>query len=505
MTDGVGTTANGTALYLECTSGISGDMVVAALLDLGANQQRLEEALANLPVSGFSTRVSRVRKAGLDACDFGVVLDAAHENHDHDMAYLYGHLAAGAGEAGECGDACSTTAESHAHKHGGEHAPAHDTGEVVATHGADEPGHAHEHAHHHEHSHTHEHAEHNHAHTHNHEHRTLADVVAILDGARLSPGARAIAGRIFDVLAHAEARAHGTTPEAVHFHEVGAVDSIVDIVSAAVCLDDLGVRDVIVPELSEGTGTIRCAHGIMPVPVPAVVNIVSEAGIALRPTAVRGELVTPTGAAIVAATRTREQLPARYAIRAVGLGAGKRSYEGCAGVLRAMLVEPLADGAPSSERGAVRETAGNPFAAAPVVKLETDIDDASGEALGYVVEWLMAAGARDAHIVPTVMKKGRPGCQLQVICDEADVERLEALMFAHTTTIGIRRMRMERDRLPREAVEVATAFGPIAGKRVTLPDGTARTYPEHDSVAQACERTGAGYQDVVRAFLAAAQ
>ncbi|MBS5451802.1 MAG: LarC family nickel insertion protein [Coriobacteriia bacterium] len=333
-------------------------------------------------------------------------------------------------------------------------------------------------------------------------HRSLADVLAILDAAQLTPGARAIAGRIFDVLAAAEARAHGATPETVHFHEVGAVDSIVDICSAAVCLDDLGIHDVIVPELSEGTGTIRCAHGIMPVPVPAVVNIASAAGIALRTTPVRGELVTPTGAAIVAATRTSDQLPERYAIRAVGLGAGKRNYEGCAGVLRAMLIEPLCDGAPSSQHGSVRETTGNPFAAAPVVKLETDLDDVTGEALGFVVEQLMAAGARDAHVVPTIMKKGRPGCQLQVICDEADVARLEGLIFAHTTTIGIRRMRMERDRLPREAVEAVTTYGPIAGKRVALPDGATRTYPEHDSVVAACKRTGAGYQDVVRAFLA---
>ena len=492
MADEAGTMANGTVLYLECASGISGDMVVAALLDLGASQQRLEAALASLPVSGFTTRVSRVRKAGLDACDFDVVLDAAHENHDHDMAYLYGHLAAGSDEAGACDNAAADCEHEH------EECERESLGLSEHEHHHDCDGPAHEHTHEHGHPHAHDHA-------HTHEHRTLADVTAILDGARLSPGARAIAGRIFDVLARAEAHAHGATPETVHFHEVGAVDSIVDIVSAAVCLDDLGVHDVIVPELSEGTGTIRCAHGIMPVPVPAVVNIVSEAGIALRPTSVRGELVTPTGAAIVAATRTRDQLPARYAIRAVGLGAGKRSYEGCAGVLRAMLIEPLADGAPSSERDAIRETTGNPFAAAPVIKLETDIDDANGEALGYVVEQLMAAGARDAHIVPTIMKKGRPGCQLQVICDEADVERLEALMFTHTTTIGIRRMRMERDRLPREAVEVATAFGPIAGKRVMLPNGTTRTYPEHASIAQTCERTGASYQDVVRAFLAAAQ
>lgn len=479
-----------TALYLECTSGISGDMFVAALLDLGASQQHLDEALASLPLTGFATQVSRVRKAGLDACDFDVRLDAVHENHDHDMAYLYGHLSAGSESAGAAEEhdhhdhrgACADDVGHHHHEHASGHTHDHGTNDPTAhMHGAADPA----------------------AHAHHHAHRSLADVLAIVDAATLTPGARRIAHRIFDQLARAEARAHGATPETVHFHEVGAVDSIVDVVSAAVCLDELGVREVIVPELCEGCGTIRCAHGIMPVPVPAVVNIVQDSGIPLRPTGVRGELVTPTGAAIVAAIRTSDHLPARYAIRAVGLGAGKRSYEGCAGILRAMLVEPLADGAPSSERGSVREAAGNPFAAAPVVKLETDLDDVTGEALGYVVEQLMAAGARDAHVVPTVMKKGRPGCQLQVICDEADVARLEELIFAHTTTIGIRRMRMERDRLPRTAVEVATAFGPVAGKRVTLPDGRTRIYPEHDGVVAACERAGVGYQEVVRAFLAA--
>lgn len=496
-----------TALYLECTSGISGDMFVAALLDLGASEQHLQKALATLPLSGFSTQVSRVRKAGLDACDFDVRLDAAHENHDHDMAYLYGHLAAKSGDGGNegqgAGEAELAETGCHEHEHTYEHTHAHEH-----AHASDPAGHPREHEHAHDegapaspaHAHAHES---DHAHPHAHEHRTLADVLSIIDAAELTPGAHAIAHRIFDQLARAEARAHGAAPETVHFHEVGAVDSIVDVVSAAVCLDELGVREIIAPELCEGCGTIRCAHGIMPVPVPAVVNIVQAAGIPLRPTGVRGELVTPTGAAIVAAIRTSDHLPARYAIRAVGLGAGKRSYEGCAGILRAMLVEPLADGAPSSEHGAVREAAGNPFAAAPVVKLETDLDDVTGEALGYVVERLMAAGARDAHVVPTVMKKGRPGCQLQVICDEADVARLEELIFAHTTTIGIRRLRMERDRLPRTSVEVTTAFGPIAGKRVTLPGGQVRTYPEHAGVAAVCEREGIGYQEVVRAFLAA--
>ena len=266
-------------LIIDGTSGISGDMTVAALLDLGASEEHLREQLATLPVGGFEIAVSRVNKHGIDACDFDVQLAEELENHDHDMAWLYGNEAAA------------------------------------------------EHTH-----------EHHHHHAHHHHHRSLGDVSAIIDGSQLSDGAKRRALAIFDALAAAEAKAHGKTPETVMFHEVGAVDSIVDVCSVAICLDDLGVEDIVVESLSEGHGTIRCAHGLMPIPVPAVVNLCQTGNIALTPAPVTGELVTPTGAAIVAALRTSDQLPPRYRIEAVGYGAGKRPYEGCSGTLRCLLV-----------------------------------------------------------------------------------------------------------------------------------------------------------------------
>lgn len=275
-------------LIIDGTSGISGDMTVAALLDLGASEEHLREQLATLPVDGFTIAVTRANKHGIDACDFDVQLAEELENHDHDMAWLYGNEAA---------------AE-----------------------------HMHEHEHHH-----HDHEGHHHAH--HHHHRSLADVTAIIDGSRLSDGAKRRALAIFSVLADAEAKAHGKTPETVMFHEVGAVDSIVDVCSVAICLDDLGIEDIVVESLSEGHGTIRCAHGLMPIPVPAVVNLCQAGNIALTPAPVAGELVTPTGAAIVTALRTSEHLPARYHIEAVGYGAGKRPYEGCSGTLRCLLVD----------------------------------------------------------------------------------------------------------------------------------------------------------------------
>ena len=295
-------------LYLECSAGISGDMSVAALLDLGAGESALRAALASMPAKGFSIRTSRVKKSGLDACDFDVVLDAAHENHDHDMAYLYGTPDQAA--------ACE-------HDHGRDHEEARDH---------DYPGEPNR-----DHAHPHDH-EHQHAHNHHHEHRSLTDVLAVVDAADITPSARAVAHRIFDVLADAEAAAHGVPRDEVHFHEVGAIDSIVDVVAFAVCFDDLGIDEVVVRELCEGEGSVRCQHGIMPVPVPAVANIVSASGIPLRIVDVQGELVTPTGAAIAAAVRTRADLPERFIIKRVGLGAGKRDYA-TSGVLRAMLIE----------------------------------------------------------------------------------------------------------------------------------------------------------------------
>ena len=285
-------------LYLECSSGISGDMTAAALLDAGADEAAVRRALESLPVDGFEVRITRVVKSGLDVCDFDVVLDAAHENHDHDMAYLHGH------EHGE--------ASAHDHDHDHEHE------------------HAHGEAHVHDHDHTHDGG-------HRHEHRGMAEIGAIIDAADMTDRAKEIARAVFAVIAEAEARAHGVPVDQVHFHEVGAVDSIADIVAIATALDSLDVDDVVVSDLVEGTGTVRCQHGIIPAPVPAVVNIAAAHGLPLRITDVRGELVTPTGAAVVAAVRTRDALPERFIIERVGMGAGKRAYE-TPGILRAMIL-----------------------------------------------------------------------------------------------------------------------------------------------------------------------
>ena len=439
----------GRTLYLQCDSGISGDMVVGALLDAGASEQGLKEALAGLGVSGFEIRVTRKEAGALDACDFDVVVDEEHQNHDHDMAWLYGGLNDAPEGAGGHG---------HDHDHGHGH-------------------HAHDH-----HAHGHDH-DHGHGHHHDHEHRTLADITAIVERANLSARVRQTALDIFRVVAEAEAKAHGATVDTVHFHEVGAVDSIVDVVSAAWCLEDLGVDDVVVSPLAEGEGHVRSAHGVLPIPVPAVAHIVEAHGLVLRRAHRRGELVTPTGAAIAAATATRHELPETYRIVATGLGCGKRAYDPPS-MVRALLVED-ADDAPAAEP--------------PLWKLETEVDDCTGEALAHALDRLFEQGAREAHFVPVFMKKGRPGYQIEVLCDEERIPALEHVLFADTTTIGVRRYPLERTALERRQVTLATPYGELRAKQVTLPDGTTRAYPEHDAVAALARETGRSYQDVLRA------
>ena len=388
-------------LYLECYSGISGDMTVGALLDLGADKIVLENALNSLPIDGFEIKISRVSKSGLDACDFDVRLD--EDNHDHDMKYLHGegHIHV-----------------QHHHNHGEED--------------------FHEHIHHYEdinHTYSHEHH-----HGHGHSHRNLSQILDVIDHAEITKNAKKIASDIFTILAKAEAKAHGVSIEEVHFHEVGAVDSIVDIVAVAVCIDNLNINEVIVSPLYEGTGFIRCQHGVIPVPVPAVCEIVRDNDIDLKITNYEGEFVTPTGAALVAAIKTSVKLPDKFKIEKIGIGAGKREYEK-AGILRSMLIKDTSSKSHS------------------IYKLESNIDDCSGEALGYVVEKLLSEGARDVHFIPVFMKKNRPAYQLNVICREEDIEKFEQIIFEETTTIGIRKQKMEMTMLKTELKIIDTSLG----------------------------------------------
>lgn len=423
-----GTTMSKT-LYLECYSGISGDMTVAALLDLGADREVLKESLKSLPVGGFRTEITRVKKSGLDACDFSVILE--QDNHDHDMEYLHGSEKSYTGH--------------HEHSH-----------EV-------------NHEHHHGHTHSHEHP---------HEHRGMKEITEIIQKSEMTVRAKKMAMRVFGILAQAEYKAHGVPVEEVHFHEVGAVDSIVDIAAIAICMDNLDISNVIVPVLYEGTGFIRCQHGQIPVPVPAVTHIAETHKLKLKITDIQGELVTPTGAAVVAAFRTSDRLPEDFTILKTGIGAGKRQYR-CPGILRAMLIRETTD-------LQIKDI---------IWKLETDMDDCGGEMMGHVMNLLMANGAREVHYTPIYTKKNRPAYTLTVICKESEREKLENLIFSETTTIGIRRVEMERTILQREIQKKDTPVGTAIVKACTLPDGNIRYYPEYENVAELAERNQLSFRE----------
>ena len=438
---------NHSILYLECNSGISGDMTVAALLDLGADRQILLDALSSLPLTGYSIEIKDVYKSGIRACDFNVILD--HDNHDHDMDYLHGH----------------------AHSMTDEHDHSHNL--------SDEHGQIHRH----DHSmtvgdvHGHDTDESQHIHHHHHDARNLNDITKIIQTGQLSSGAKDLALKIFQILAEAEAAVHGKTLEEIHFHEVGAVDSIVDIVAVAVCIDNLSPSGIVISALTDGKGQIRCQHGLIPMPVPAVTAIAMQNDLTLNISDVEGELVTPTGAAIAAAVRTATTLPKEFRIRRIGFGAGKRDYA-ATGLLRAMLLQPLSKDTHDT-----------------ILSLETNVDDCSGEALSYTMQLLLDAGALDAFCIPIYMKKNRPACLLKVLCNPEQRAEMESIIFRNTTTIGIRIQEMQRTKLPRKIFALETPWGMADVKCCTYGNDT-YYYPENDSVSRLAKQNGTGFTEM---------
>ena len=419
---------NHSILYLECNSGISGDMTVAALLDLGADRQILLDALSSLPLTGYSIEIKDVYKSGIRACDFNMTDEHDH-THSHNLSDEHGQI--------------------HRHDHSM-------TAGDVHGHDTDESQHIH---HHH------------------HDARNLNDITKIIQTGQLSSGAKDLALKIFQILAEAEAAVHGKTLEEIHFHEVGAVDSIVDIVAVAVCIDNLSPSGIVISALTDGKGQIRCQHGLIPVPVPAVTAIAMQNDLTLNISDVEGELVTPTGAAIAAAVRTATTLPKEFRIRRIGFGAGKRDYA-ATGLLRAMLLQPLSKDTHDT-----------------ILSLETNVDDCSGEALSYTMQLLLDAGALDAFCIPIYMKKNRPACLLKVLCNPEQRAEMESIIFRNTTTIGIRIQEMQRTKLPRKIFALETPWGMADVKCCTYGNDT-YYYPENDSVSRLAKQNGTGFTEM---------
>ena len=413
-------------LYLEGACGISGDMTVASLLDLGADRQKLDKVLKSLHLEGFDYKISQKASYSISGCDFDVRLHTPEQFAEE--TYLATELP-----------------QPHIHEHASSH--------------------KHEHSHHHEHEH----------HQHNHVHRHLSDVYEIIDRGEMSAKARALAKKIFLIVAEAESKAHGCPLEQVHFHEVGAIDSIVDIISASVLFDDLGIDNCIVTGFAEGHGTILCQHGTLPVPAPAVLNIAEKYGIPLRPSPVKGERVTPTGLAFAAAVRTTDKLPEEYKILKSGIGLGKRDF-GQASFLRSLIIEDTA----KPEQ---------------MLVVECNIDDSTGEEFGLVQEKLFAAGAHDVHFIPCFMKKNRPAYLLRLITTEAKRPQMEDIIFRTTTTIGIRHYKAAFTCMEREIQTITLPYGKVLVKKCRLGD-IIRYNPEYESVKALAETANLPFRKV---------
>ncbi|HYR42799.1 MAG TPA: nickel pincer cofactor biosynthesis protein LarC [Terriglobia bacterium] len=388
------------ALYFDCFSGISGDMTIGALLDLGLDFEYLKAELKKLPVEDYELKVSRVVRSNLSATKFDVVIPSA----------------SGRGQ----GD-----------------------------------GHNHEHHHHDDHAHS-------------HFHRKASEILSMIRGSSLSLGSKRFATDIFTKLATSEGKVHDVQPEDVEFHEVGAIDSIVDTVGTAIGFDALGVERFFCSAINIGSGFIHCQHGIMPVPAPATADLLRHATVYQKHA--QTELVTPTGAAILAAVVNQFGPMQGFAAERIGYGAGTKQFPDFPNCLRLML---------GDERGVTAQRLSG-----DVIVIEANIDDMTAQNFGYVTETLLAAGALDVFTVPIQMKKGRPGHLLQVLAPQEAADSLSRIIFRETTTIGIRRHAVDRTTLEREFVEVDTTYGKVKIKVSRLDGEVVTAAPEYEDCAR---------------------
>jgi uncharacterized protein (TIGR00299 family) protein len=376
--------------YLDCASGISGDMMLGALIDAGVDVAAVQAGIDSLGLPSCRLATAEVKKAGFRATQLTV-----------------------------------------------EHEP-------------------------------------------EHKHRHLHHIEAMIDGSTLSDRQRELAKRIFDKLAEAEAKVHGTTIQKVHFHEVGAVDSIADIVGSAIAWDLLGVDRIVCSPVPTGTGFVEIAHGRCSIPAPATGELLR--GVPLASFECEGELTTPTGAAIVAALVDEFGSVPAMTVERIGYGAGQKDFKH-PNLLRLLV-------------GETAEQASRGLSGDIIVLLETNLDDATGESIGYCIERLWQAGALDVSTTAIAMKKNRPGVVLAVQCRPADAEALAEIIFRETTALGLRRSTIERTTLPRRSVTVSTPHGQVAGIVATLPGGGERFSAEYAVCAEIAAQRGVPLEEV---------
>jgi uncharacterized protein (TIGR00299 family) protein len=418
-------------LYLDLFSGISGDMFIGALVDLGVEPRALEQELAKLGLKEYHLHFDRAQRGSIAGVKFDV------------------HLA---------GD------------HG--HAP---------------------HTHEHEHGHTHSHS-HTHSHTHPHEHehsRSFIEIKELIRHSPLSDWIKEKAIAVFHRIANAEGKIHGLPPERVHFHEVGAVDSIVDIVGACVGLELLGKPRVLASRLVDGNGWVDCAHGRFPIPAPATLAILAERQIPISQCAEPNELITPTGAALLAEFAERFGPMQELAAQKIGFGLGSRENKGRPNVLRAILGE---SSEPETQHDWETDT---------ISVLETNLDDVNAEILGQFVETAFASGALDVFHTPIQMKKNRPGVLLTVLCCEAEADKFMELMLRETSSFGVRRRSVERRKLPREFAITRTPYGEVRVKLGRLDGKIIQAAPEYESCKSVATQAKVPLKEVYAAAIKA--
>ena len=472
-------------LYLDLISGIAGDMFIAALLDLGVDARRLERELKQLKLDGYHLHISRQQKSSIAGVKFDVHLAHDHDNdHEHEHEHAHDHY--------------------HQHDHVHSHEHEHHVHESAC--GIHLPGHAHVH----EHGHSHGHATRN---THHEEQRNFSQIKQLIARSKLSAWVKQKAIAVFQRIAEAEGKIHGLPPGEVHFHEVGAVDSIVDIVGAAIVLELLGKPRVFASPVVEGTGWIQCAHGHFPVPAPATLAILGARGIGITQCEEPHELVTPTGAALLAEFVERFGPMENLVAEKIGFGLGTRENQTRPNVLRAVLGKQskvAAAAKPSTLnrppfRNAAKE--GQPstkldWETDRVAVLETNLDDCPGEILGAFVESALAAGALDVFHTPIQMKKNRPGVLLSVLCAEAEADRFAELILRETTAFGVRKTVAERRKLRRGFAGATTAYGKVTVKIGRLGGKVVQAAPEFESARQLARKAGVPVKQVFDAVAA---
>jgi hypothetical protein len=425
-------------LYYDCFSGISGDMNLGAMLDLGVSRDELLSGLQKLNVSGWRLEIKPDQRHGISGTRVTVITDelsVSPEDHDHD--HDHGH--------------------DHDHDHGADHR------------------HDHGHSHHHPQVHSHKNAD--------HAHRNLGDIEKIILGSGLPENVTALAMRIFTRIAEAEAAVHNKPVNEIHFHEVGAIDSIIDIVGSAICFTALGVEKVYVNTIELGSGMVRCEHGLLPVPAPATARIIS--GFPVHTGGVDFEATTPTGAAIIAALASPAPDGLKFNIEATGYGIGQKNNPSRPNILRVFMAETV-DASASGHQA---------------VLVECNVDDMNPELSEYVSRRLFDAGARDVFFTPVIMKKGRPAFTISVICEEEQISIIRDILFSESTTIGLRIIHFTKETLHRELEEIETRFGRVTIKKSFFEGRLVSAKPEADRCAAIAAETGIPMKQIMNEII----